>query len=83
MEGEGGYTMPETVEDQKRLDDELIPNPGDKRFVLQKGKITHNDGSVADADLWFERKRNENGGIDVVCHAPAIGMKGNIKQLGG
>lgn len=65
----------ETPEENKINDDKLIPNVGDKRVMKQMGKVNGKD-----VELTFERKRNEQGGVDVVCHAPQINMQAKSEK---
>lgn len=55
----------EILREQEILDSELLKNAGDKRYIKQKGSITLKDGTKKEIDLEIERKRNENGGVDV------------------
>jgi len=70
------------VEQIKKDDDAYIPNPGDSRQMIQKGRIQGKDGQVQEVDLRFVRTRNKEGGVDVVCHAPKLRIKGKTKTGG-
>lgn len=70
------------VEQIKKDDDLYIPNPGDSRQMIQKGRIQSKDGQAQEVDLRFVRTRNKEGGVDVVCHAPKFRIKGKNKTGG-
>lgn len=67
---------------QAKEDEELLINPGDEYTRITKGMIVSSDGaSKIPVDLTIIRKRNNiktpenpNGGIDVVCIIPSLGM---------
>jgi len=60
---------------QEKDDKELLKNIGDSYSRVQKGMIYSSDGETKiPVDLTFTRIRNKNGGIDVVCQIPCLGM---------
>jgi hypothetical protein len=64
------------IEQKQRADDDaLIPNPGDVREVVQRGAVRYGD-CVKEIDITFQRKRNDQGGVDVVACMPPLGIMG-------
>ena len=60
---------------QIKDDDEQLKNVGDSRVIKQQGKIVAPDGeTVIPVELTFVRTRNKNGGVDVNCIVPALGL---------
>jgi len=58
-------------------DNEQLKNAGDYRVMKQQGSIIAPDGeTIIPTELTFVRRRNENGGVDVTCCIPALGMTG-------
>lgn len=67
------------AEQQIADDNRLIPNIGDERVMMQKGRIGSPDGETfIENDLRFVRRRNKNGGVDVECHIPALGLANDV-----
>ena len=69
-----------TPEERKLFadDDQLIPNIGDEREVVQTARVTLGDGTAKTFPMTFVRTRNENGGVDCKAIVPAslnIGVK--------
>lgn len=58
---------------QEKDDKDLLLKEGDSYTRVQKGSIVSSDGETKiDVDLMFTRKRNANGGVDVVCTIPCL-----------
>ena len=61
--------------EQLSEDDRLLKKEGDYRSMVQQGTITSPDGqTVIETDLTFIRTRNAQGGIDVICQVPSLGL---------
>lgn len=70
------------VEQIKKDDDMYIPNPGDSRQMIQKGRITGKGGQQHEVDLKFVRTRNKDGGVDCVAHVPKLRIQGKVNTGG-
>ena len=83
----------ETLEQKQiREDNEMIPNPGDVRIIKQQGKINLHSLDFGDrgipaeshnVEIEVERKRNEQGNVDVTIKVPVLDLRGEAQPIGG
>ena len=59
-------------------DDELIPEVGDTREMVQQGSIVSPDGSqVIKTPLYITRRREANHGVSVTVVVPPLALAGD------